>query len=102
MKVRWTPGAQADLRAIVQEIARDRPQTAARIGLKIRSSTGDLRDQPLMGKVVEEFGNHAIRERIVRPWRVIYRVLPGEVHILAVVHARRTLNARSARTPEEA
>lgn len=96
MRARWTPGAQADLRDIVRKIAQDRPDTARRVAATLRSATAELRDIPLKGKVVEEFGNHAIRERVVRPWRVVYRVLPDEVHVLAIVHARRTLDRRSA------
>ena len=95
MRVQWTPGAQADLLGIIREIARDRQDTARKVAQTIRSSTRELSDQPQIGRMVEEFSNEHIRERIVRPWRVIYRVLPEEIHVLAVVRSRRTLTNRN-------
>lgn len=96
MRVRWTPGALADLREIITEISRNRPQTARAVASRLKSASNDLRDQPQVGRVVEEIGRHEIRERIVRPWRLVYRVLPDEIHVLAVVHSRRTLDERTA------
>ncbi len=97
MRVRWTRGARADLRKIVREIARDRPDTARRVAERIRSSTAELVSHPLVGKIVEEFGSEHVRERVLRPWRIVYRVLPDEVHVLAVVHARQTLDRHRVR-----
>ncbi len=97
MRVRWTRGARADLRKIIREIAKDRPDTARRVAERIRASTAELVSHPLVGKIVEEFGSEHVRERVLRPWRIVYRVLPDELHILAVVHARQSLDRRRAR-----
>ncbi len=101
MRVRWTRGARADLKKIVREIAKDRPDTARRVAERVRSLTEDLVSHPLVGKVVEEFGSENVRERVLRPWRIVYRVLPDEVHVLAVVHARQTLDRRRARMRDD-
>ena len=101
MLVLWTAGARADLLDIIREIAHDRSDTARRVAQTTRSCTHELSDHPQLGRVVEEFGNEQIRERVVRPWQVIYRVLPDCVHVLAILHGRRVLSPRSIGLEEE-
>jgi len=43
-----------------------------------------LRRFPLAGRVVPEFGAEFLREVIVAPFRVVYRVDPGRVRVVRV------------------
>ena len=92
MKTRWTKGARADLRDIVAHISRDRPRAARQLAHKIRGAVAELVDFPEMGRQVPEFGDPTLRERVVRPYRVIYRLTDSEIRVLAVVHGRRSLD----------
>src|SRR4051794_5288557 len=73
-QVALAPSARRDLRDIVRYISLDSPQRAVAFGQFLVDSTKRLGDQPKMGRVVPEFGNVAIRELIVRSYRVVYRV----------------------------
>lgn len=54
--------------------------------LKITEAARDLGDYPLAGHVVEECGSDIFREYAVWPFRLIYRVKPDAIIILAIVH----------------
>ena len=41
------------------------------------------------GRIVPEIGQDEIREVIVQNYRIMYRVLPGELEILTVRHGAR-------------
>lgn len=49
-----------------------------------------LANRPLLGAVVPEYGDDTLRELLEKPYRIIYRVLPDRVDILAVIHSSRT------------
>ncbi len=94
MRVEWTPGARADLLGIIGVIARDRPDTARKQSDRIRRAVSGLSDFPEMGRVVPEVADPSVRELILRPYRVIYRLTPERIEVFAVVHSRRELVGR--------
>ena len=73
-QVALSPSARRDLRGIVRYISLDSPERAVRFGQFLISSTKRLADFPEMGRVVPEFDDPAIREIVVRSYRVIYRL----------------------------
>ena len=46
---------------------------------------------PLSGRVVPEYEAPDVREVIERPYRIIYRIKPDQIDILAVVHSAQML-----------
>ena len=92
--VRWTIGAQQDLQAIVEYIARYSPAYAAATASRIVSAVRGLRHHPRMGRTVPEFGDSSVRELIVFNYRVIYKVSRSRVGIVAIVHGSRDLLRR--------
>jgi len=88
--------AKADLLEAVAFIRREPPAAARRIYTEIHRQTGLLRTHPLMGRIVPEFENRYLRELIVPPFRILYRLLPQErvVEVVAVVHSARSLPGR--------
>lgn len=68
------PRAIEDLRDIVLYIAPDRPEAAKRLGLALIEKTRVLGSLPLSGRIVPEFDDRFIRELILRPYRIVYRV----------------------------
>jgi toxin ParE1/3/4 len=63
-----------DLRDIVLYITPDRPDAAKRFGLALIGRTKALGDFPFSGKIVPEFNERLIRELILKPYRIIYRI----------------------------
>lgn len=91
VKVSWTDQAIEDLKAICIFIARDVPRAANIFADKIFLVTDRLADFPLLGRIVPELGREDIREIIHSNYRIIYRVLTGEVEILVIHHGARLL-----------
>jgi toxin ParE1/3/4 len=99
-QVVWTRRALTHLRAIVDDsAARFSPARAEKLLARILAA-GDLLDRfPLIGSVVPEFSREHLRERYVKPFRVLY-IVRGEVcSIVGVIRASRDLP--SAIDPDE-
>lgn len=90
MRVRWSRGARRQLLEILERIAEDDPRTARRWMERIRASVAPLASHPWSGRMVPEFGEEAIRERIVKPYRVLYTVADN-VYVLGIYHSRQAL-----------
>ncbi len=73
-KVIIAPSAARDLENIVAFIARDNPDAAERLGLRLIARAETLALFPFMGRIIPEFRNPALREIIHRSYRVMYRV----------------------------
>ena len=73
-KLVWSPAARDDLHDIVVFIARDNPERAMSFGYQLISETDRLQAFPRLGRVVREYGNENLREIILRPYRIVYRV----------------------------
>jgi addiction module RelE/StbE family toxin len=91
LQVIWSEPAIEDLRSITEYIATDNPDAAERTGLRILAQTRRLTTHPLFGRMVPERGDRRIRELIVRPYRIVYRVDESKlkIEILRVWHGAR-------------
>jgi toxin ParE1/3/4 len=68
------PRAIKDLEDIVLYVSPDRPEAAKRLALALVERTKVLARFPNSGRQVPEFDHPAIRELILRPYRIVYRV----------------------------
>ncbi len=73
-QVALSHSARRDLRDIVRYVSADSPDRAVTFGQFLVSSTRLLSNHPEMGRQVPELEDPAIREIIVRSYRVIYRL----------------------------
>jgi plasmid stabilization system protein ParE len=87
----WSLQARDDLREIVSFIAADNPAVAESFGFRLMSKVDVLANFPQLGRVVPEENDENIREIILRPYRIIYQVLPAKrvVAIARVWHGAR-------------
>jgi plasmid stabilization system protein ParE len=76
MRVRYTPAARADLKAIRAYVARDSAVYADRLVQEIRAAASQLKSFPELGSVVEDWGRPDLRELIVGNYRIIYQLTP--------------------------
>ncbi len=74
-KIIWSEQARDDLQAIVLFIAQDDPAIAETFGCRLMSKVDVLAQFPEIGRVVPEENDEAIREIILRPYRIIYKVI---------------------------
>lgn len=84
MRLRWLPLALQDLDRIRRYIARDNPSAARRWIERLRIRAKAAAAAPMMGRVVSEAERDDVREVLLRSYRIVYRVLDEEIHIVTV------------------
>lgn len=89
--VTWREAALDEVDEIARRISEDSPHAAAEYVRKFFSASESLKPFPRSGRVVPEHARSELRERIVRPCRLIYSVIGDEVNILAVRHGAQLL-----------
>ena len=89
--VGWSSRAIADVDAIAGYVSRDSATYASTIVNKILGATRNLGAFPRSGRVVPEFSDETIREKIVAGYRVIYRIEGESITIATVIHGRQVL-----------
>lgn len=93
MTVSWTDNAISHLIAIYDYIARDSPFYAQRMIDRITRKSRQISEFPRSGRVVPEYVQDDLREVIEKPYRIIYRIFPDRIDIVAVVHGAQILPA---------
>jgi addiction module RelE/StbE family toxin len=91
-QVIWSEQAVQDLEEIYRFIARDAPGAAEITIERIRDSTRQLLTFPQSGRAVPEAPTSLVRELIVPPFRVIYRIELPNVGIVTVLHGARQVH----------
>ncbi len=86
IEIVWSALARTRLREIRAYVARDKPEAAERLAIRIVAMVETLRDHPYLGRVGAETG---IRELVVgrTPYVVLYRVQGQRVVISTIWHA---------------
>ena len=85
----WSPQSLRDLEAIRAYIAQDSTRYADLVIGRIVAGVERLATFPESGRVVPERNSAEIREIIVKPYRVVYRLRSGVVEIATVFRASR-------------
>lgn len=87
MKIRWSPTAISDLKAIREYIAKDSPTAAIKVATRIKEAAERLANFPLSGRAGRVPGT---RELVIPGTSYIaaYAIQGDEVLIAAVLHGR--------------
>ncbi len=88
-EVKWSPEATEDLESIAEYIARDSEFYARAVATGVLSISRSIHEFPFMGRVVPEIGDEHIRERFVYSFRLVYRIEPECILVVAVIHGKR-------------
>ena len=91
-QVIWAPSALKDIDAIVQYIERDSIDQASLFVSRVIEMTDQLEDFPKSGRVIPEIYNDNCRELIYGAYRIMYRIVKGEIWITGVIHGARNWN----------
>ena len=83
LEIVWSPLARARLQEIRSYVARDKPDAAARLAIRIVALVEALKEHPYLGRMGSEPG---VRELVVggTPYLVFYRVWPKRVTITTI------------------
>lgn len=89
----WTPRAIRQIDAIAAYIERSSGRYPEAVVGRFLLRMSKIPDQPGQGRRVPEYdGLRDYREVLVHSWRLIYRVEPDAVIVVAVFHGARDLN----------
>ena len=86
LPIRWSPKAAHQLEAIVEYIAQDSERYAAIFARKLLQIIRSIPTYPVAGRVVPEYGDQNLREKIHQGYRLVYRLTPNAVEIVAICH----------------
>ena len=92
----WSASAAADLDAIITYIAHTSPSSALITLKKIQAQSEVLYQNPQRGRVVPELHQQNItfiREIVLSPWRIMFKIGVERVEVLAVIDSRRDFNS---------
>lgn len=91
MSVYWTHNATRELRAIYDYISQNSPRYAQGMVDRITRKTQQLATAPELGAKVPEYSDELLRELLVYPYRIIYRICSARIEVLSIVHGAREL-----------
>jgi toxin ParE1/3/4 len=86
-----SPKALEDLESIIRYIAQDNPEVARQFGHKLVDHTRVLEVSPIVGKQVPEFNDPSVRQLVLKPYRVIYKINEEkqQIHVSRYWHSSR-------------
>lgn len=90
-EVAWTEVAAKGLEQAAEYIAADSPTYAAALVAGADKAAQSLRNFPERGRAVPEYRDRQIREIFVGSYRLIYRIDPKGILVIAFVHGSRDL-----------
>lgn len=83
-----------DLLAIKDFISLDSPEMADKWVQELYSSGENLASFSQRGRIVPEFNRENIRELLIENYRLVYRVKPTSIEILAIFEGHRQLKRK--------
>ena len=90
-QVTWSPEAIEDLESISEYIERDSLFYAQSVVSRILEASRNIKEFPLIGRVLPEIGDENIRERFIYIYRLVYEISQQRILIVAVIHGKRLL-----------
>ena len=89
--IKWSPKAVLHFESICDYIARDSRHYAALFARKILSLVKAIPQFPKAGRIVPEYNDENLRERLYENYRIVYRVKEEVIEIVAICHGARPL-----------
>jgi toxin ParE1/3/4 len=88
-EIRWSPRAVDDLESIGNYIARDSEVYASLFIQNILTIIRHIPEFPTSGRIVPEYNNKELREKIYGNYRIVYRIQHETIEIVAIHHGAR-------------
>lgn len=90
--IRWSPRAASNFEDICNFIARDSKYYAVLFAKRINIIIKTIPQFPLSGRIVPEYGDENLREKIYENYRIVYRLKEEFIEIVAICHGSKPLN----------
>jgi toxin ParE1/3/4 len=97
----WTEPALAQLQAILEFIALDKPEAAKAVARRIFATTDRLASFPRLGRPIPEFPHRNYRQLWAKPCWLYYRMEAAQAIVLHIRRAERLIRAEDLLKDEE-
>ena len=91
-RIIWSPKAADNLIEICNFIGEDSEFYARLFAQRIIDEIEQIPVFPKAGRVVPEYQQESLRERIFQSYRIVYRIKSDTIEIVAIVHGARLLH----------
>jgi len=92
VELRWSESAVKDLEELCNYISIDSGEYAKNIARRIIDNIETAATFPYSGRIVPEYNNEMIREKILLNYRIIYRIFEDKMEIVRIIHHARDFN----------
>ena len=92
LKIRWSPRAISNLEGICDYISKDSHYYALVLARQIVGAIEAIPRFPESGRVVPEYQNQVLREKICKGYRIVYRIKSNKIEIAAITHGTKLLD----------
>ncbi len=89
--IKWSPRAASQLENICEYISKDSNYYAGVFAKKIVKIIKDIPNFPEAGRIVPEYRDKNLREKIHGSYRIIYRINRDNIEVVAICHGSRLL-----------
>jgi plasmid stabilization system protein ParE len=89
--LKWSPRAASNFEEICEYIARDSKYYAALFAKKVIAIVKSIPQFPKAGRVVPEYRDKNLREKIYESYRIVYRIKGELIEVVAICHGSRLL-----------
>jgi plasmid stabilization system protein ParE len=85
-KIIWSPRSISNLEGICEYISQDSESYASFFAERIMSMVKSLPRFPYSGRMVPEYEDENLREKIYKNYRIVYRVKKDAIEIVTIAH----------------
>ncbi len=90
-RIKWSPKAASHFEGICDYIAKDLKYYAVLFAKKVVVIVKSLPQFPKAGRIVPEYNDENLREKIYGNYRIVYRIKEEIIEIVAICHGARQL-----------
>ncbi len=91
-KIKWAPRAASNFEDICNYIAKDSEFYATLFAKKITAIIKAIPKFPQAGRIVPEYKDTNLREKIYENYRIVYRINEDIIEIVAICHGAKPLD----------
>ena len=91
LPIRWAPKAARQIEDLVEYISADSPRYATIFAKRIMQAVRSIPANLEIGRIVPEYGDPNLREKILQGYRIVYRITSQAVEIAAICHGSRLI-----------
>lgn len=91
-KIKWSPRSASQFEDICNYIAKDSEYYASLFAKRVTAIVKTIPQFPNAGRIVPEYGDENIREKIYENYRIVYRIKEAFIEIVATCHGSKQLD----------